>query len=257
MIDQRAFAGRVPLRATFVAIAGLVLAGCATKRDAREYYNYYDDGQPGAKHIASLADHVRGMAAEGRAFNAHTSDETAEARQKQAAEFLDAGMTLTDLLCLDGFSREMRRKQHTSFGRSLLNDTNGLVSAIMGLTNAGSVATGVVGAGFSYAGSTVEGFEENYMVSIDLPSAQALVQRAMSAQAASFADPQHAPENYYQAERALIRYATTCTFSGIRALLAQSVRTSEPIADEQGIVTMAAPAENVTVGQEAGGEDTD
>lgn len=157
---------------------------------------------------------------------------TPVAGSSKSAEFLQAGMALSDLLCLDHFRQASSNQRHREYGRNVLNGTNGLVSTILGLTKTGSLATGIVGAGFSFAGSTAEGIESAYMGSVDMGSAQSLVQRTMETLADHYTTKP--PANYYAAERALVRYATTCTFSGVRALLSQTVRGAVPNVDLVG-----------------------
>jgi hypothetical protein len=163
------------------------------------------------------------------------------ANQASIAAFLDSGMALTDLFCLDYFNRVTKNHQHRGFTRAFLNDTNGLVSAIMGLTQAGSLATGAVGASFSFANSTAENVESNYMVSVDMASAQELTKDAMSKLAAHYRD-KAPPATYYEAERDLANYASICTFTGIHGLIAKSVRASKIEVNKKGEFQFAAPS---------------
>jgi hypothetical protein len=227
-----------------VVVAAACLAACASTQP-RLYYNYPSAGEarPGSQsdsefvYLNALAERVRSLACEagGPCLPPAKADRSKKAPADPAAasQFLQAGMTLTDLLCLDHFNRALTGHKHRSYARTVLNDTNGLVSAIMGLTGAGSTATGIVGASFSYANSTTGDFEQNYMVSVDLASAQLLVQKAMAITADYHT--KNVPRDYFQAERALARYASMCTFTGIQGLLAQAARAAEPSVTALGV----------------------
>lgn len=256
-------AGRAAARGVCIAAACLMIAACVSTQP-RPYYSYGAEGDPagaGGSYMTMLAMDVQRLACEARhetyphaqcsqSRKGNGADEIGSdaaaaapairsssvsgsgAHSPKATEFLQAGMALSDLLCLDHFNRASSNQRHREYSRSVLNGTNGLVSTILGLTNTGSLATGIVGAGFSFAGSTAQGIESTYMVSVDLASAQALVQKTMARLADHYT--REPPANYYAAERALVRYATTCTFNGVRALISQSVRGTEPRVDVAG-----------------------
>lgn len=250
-LGQRA---RVRTSGGGAALLLALLAGGCVSTQPRLYYNYGDSSA--GSYVDGLADEVRLLSCLARSQSRAPGTPGAcggtpvgpraclggSGPTSCTEQFLQAGMTLTDLLCQDYFNVGLTRHKHRDYARAVVNDTNGLVTAIMGLTGAGSMATGIVSSSFSYANSTTLNFERNYLVSLDIASTQSLVQRAMAAAAKQNTDKP--PKTYYAAERALTRYASLCTFTGMQALLNESARKADLKVDATGtepVVTIGDP----------------
>jgi hypothetical protein len=155
------------------------------------------------------------------------------ATSQQVLEYLDTGVTVVDLYCHEFFKQVSVSQAHRQFLRAETNQTGGLVSAIMGLADAGSGATGGAGALFSFLDSSIESYDSAYLVSPDLPTVQKLVFQTQSQLAAELT-ASASVYTYPQAERALAMYASNCTFNGIRSLMNSSLSTTTTTVEKSG-----------------------
>ena len=155
------------------------------------------------------------------------------ATSQQILEYLDTGVTVVDLYCHEFFKQVSVSQAHRQFLRAETNQTGGLISAIMGLTDAGSAATGGVGSLFSFLDSSIESYDAAYLVSPDLPTVQKLVSQTQGQLAAALTASTSA-YTYPQAERALAMYANNCTFNGIRSLMNSSLATTTTTVETSG-----------------------
>lgn len=157
-----------------------------------------------------------------------------------AKKYLDSGLTAVDLYCQEFFKQISTSQAHRQFLRSQTNQVGGFVSAILGITNAGSNVTGGVGALFSFLDASVENYDAAFLVAPDLPTVQDLINRTQRTLALELlgADVKY---NYPQAERALVMYANNCTFNGIRTIVNKSLSTTNPNVDISKNKPVAAP----------------
>lgn len=135
----------------------------------------------------------------------------------QALQHVRAGMALSDLYCDLYFRRIARRWNERMFARNTTNDVGTAISAILGLTAAGSVATGAVGVAFGLADAAFRNYDNVFVVSPDLPALQNLVrQKQVELREAIEAAP---PTDFYRAQSQIIGYARLCSYTGMRGLL--------------------------------------
>lgn len=152
------------------------------------------------------------------------------ATSPQILEYLDTGITVVNLYCREFFKQISVSAAHRGYLRSEINDVGGFLSAVLGLSNAGSKATGATGALFSLLDASVENYDSSYMVSPDLPTIERLVIRSQETLAKALLGNGNL-YTYPQAERALSDYANTCTFNGIKSLANESVNAAKVTVD--------------------------
>lgn len=151
----------------------------------------------------------------------------------QVKEYLDTGITVVNLYCREFFKQISVSAAHRGYLRSEVNDIGGFLSAVLGLSDAGSKATGATGALFSLLDASVENYDASYMVSPDIPTIERLVIRSQATFASALlADAKQ--YSYPQAERALADYANTCTFNGIKSLANESVNAAKVTVETGG-----------------------
>lgn len=133
------------------------------------------------------------------------------------AHHVQAGLALSDYFCDTFFGRVAEHAGKRKFARNSTNDAGSMVSVVLGLVSAGSGITGGVGAGFGLADSFWRNYDENFLVSADLPTMQQLVYSEQD----KFRDglKGRMPTNYSDATNTIIRYANLCSFVGMRRLL--------------------------------------
>ncbi|MHA6767027.1 hypothetical protein [Sphingobium ummariense] len=138
-------------------------------------------------------------------------------RTKAVAAHVQAGLALSDYFCDNFFERVAEHAGKRRFARNSTNDVGSMVSVVLGLAAAGSGWTGGVGAGFGLADSFWRNYDENFLVSADLPTMQQLVYSEQD----KFRDglKTRMPANFSDATNVIIRYANLCSFVGMRRLL--------------------------------------
>lgn len=192
-----------------------------------------------SNHIAELAigkvddKEVDLIALTGRFKTKLLAASSSGATTTQIREYLDTGITVVDLYCHEFFKQVSVSQAHRQYLRAETNQTGGLVSAIMGLADAGSGVTGGVGALFSFLDSSIESYDSAYLVSPDLPTVQKLVFQTQGQLAAALMSST-TTYTYPQSERALAMYASNCTFNGIRSLMNSSLSTTRTTVEKSG-----------------------
>ncbi len=151
-------------------------------------------------------------------------------KPSEVRSYIVSGMAYTDYLCDVFFARIAERSAKREFGRSTANDVGTAVSAILGLANAGSQVTGGIGAGFGLLDSGISNYDEAFKVDADLPALQKLVQSEQAKIRNEVLGSENAsnennriPETYQGAAIEIMRYANTCSFTGMRGLLTESM----------------------------------
>lgn len=141
--------------------------------------------------------------------------------------YVISGMALTDYYCDIFFDRIADRTARRKFARGGVNDVGAAISAILGLARAGSGITGGVGAGFGLLDSGIRNYDEAFTVDADLPSLQKLVRSEQKKIRDALFDGQKAngevPSTYQEAAIEILRYANTCSFTGMRGLLTSTM----------------------------------
>lgn len=141
--------------------------------------------------------------------------------------YLKNGMALTDYYCDNFFERIAQRSASRQFLRGGINDVGAAISAILGLASASAGLTGGIGAGFGLADSGVNNYNQAFLVHADLPALQKLVRSAQKDIRTALFDGDaangSAPTTYPEAAIEIMRYANTCSFTGMRGLMSESM----------------------------------
>ena len=227
-----------------------LLTGCSFMERARtdiqptetqtyEHINELAQGSPSAANADVLVDTAGRFRTKLRMASSST------ATPEQIKSYLDTGIAVVNLYCREFFKQISVSAAHRGYLRSEVNDIGGFLSAVLGLADAGSTATGGAGALFSLLDSSVENYDASYMVSPDLPTIERLVIRSQATLAnALLASGRE--YSYPQAERALADYANTCTFNGIKSLANESVNAAKVgIGSDGSTLKIVRPGESV------------
>lgn len=139
-----------------------------------------------------------------------------------AAAHVRAGFALSDLYCDTFFRRIAQNLSQRQFARGTTNDVGAAISAVLGLASAGSAVTGGIGAGFGLLDGGFRNYNENFLVTPDLPGVQKLVR---TNQAKLREDTlAKMPTNYPDATMRIMEYANLCSYVGMKGLLNESVQ---------------------------------
>ncbi|HST35079.1 MAG TPA: hypothetical protein VLK25_00405 [Allosphingosinicella sp.] len=139
----------------------------------------------------------------------------------QVLRHVRAGIALSDLYCDTFFRRISRRWNERLFARGAVNDVGAAISAVLGLTAAGSGITGAVGAATGLIDSSFRNYDNLFVVAPDLPALQNLVrERQRDLRREIEGD---LPTDFYGAESRIIEYARLCSYTGMKGLLNAAV----------------------------------
>lgn len=145
----------------------------------------------------------------------------------EPSSYLHSGMALTDYYCDIFFDRIAQRSAKRQFARGSVNDVGTAVSAVLGLASAGSAVTGGIGAGFGLIDSGIQNYDQAFLVDADLPALQKLVRSEQDRIRNAIFDGDKTngtePKTFQQAAIQIMRYANTCSFTGMRGLLTQTM----------------------------------
>lgn len=146
-------------------------------------------------------------------------------RRSELTDYLTAGFGLTDLYCKRFFTVASESQQNRQFGRNLANGVDTLVGSILTLSGAGKTAIGITNGSFGLIDGTLEGFDLAYLVGPDMPEVERLVkaEQALFKQTVFDEKGKAFPSNYSSARAVIEGYAATCSFTGMRQLVAKSV----------------------------------
>lgn len=158
---------------------------------------------------------------------------------------LDAGFALTDLYCDNFFRRVALSSNGRNFVRNSVNDAGAAAAAIAGLAKAGSGVTGGIGAFFGLLDASIRNYDDAFLVAKDLPGLETAVFKAQDAYKAKV-DPAKI-RSYSQATSVIIRYATHCSWTGMRGLISEKLqdKPSDPADVANYIENMMNAAEKV------------
>ena len=143
------------------------------------------------------------------------------------AHHVRAGFALTDLYCDNFFRRIAKHASQRRFARNTTNDVGAAVTAVLGLARAGSAIAGGAGTAFGLVDGGFRNYDDNFLVTPDL---QVLQPKVYSEQDKIRKEVyKNMPNNYFDANSAIIRYANVCSYTGMKALLNEAVvKSTEP-----------------------------
>lgn len=147
----------------------------------------------------------------------------------QMQTYLAAGFGLTDLYCNRFFTTASAGTQNRQFSQDLNTGVDTLVGAVLGLSGAGSTALGITNSAFGLLGDGIQAFDAAYLVAPDLGAVRELIEASQAEYRKPFfvGTPEQMDEYFprsYPAARAIIeRYASQCSFTGMRQLITKSV----------------------------------
>jgi len=138
------------------------------------------------------------------------------------ALFWREGKTYARLLCNDFFDRVAFAFAHREHARKQTNIAGGLITGIMGLAGASPELVGGTGLGFASAESAFNAYNESFMVTPDLGLMHALVRTTQDAKdkLVDEATLLHVTD----VQKHLADYVAPCTFTGMQALLDESLK---------------------------------
>ncbi|MEP3051443.1 MAG: hypothetical protein ABJP48_00495 [Erythrobacter sp.] len=143
--------------------------------------------------------------------------------------YLAAGFGLTDIYCDRFFTNASANAQNRQFLRDLNTGVDALVGSVLTLSGAGATATGIVNSGFGLADDGLQAYDAAFLIAPDLGAVRELIQASQS----EFRKPffagsreemdQYFPRSYPGARAIIERYASQCSFSGMRQLINKSI----------------------------------
>jgi hypothetical protein len=149
-----------------------------------------------------------------------------EEGRAQLRSYILSGMSLTDYYCSVFFDRIATHSSKRRFARGGVNDVGAAITALLGFASAGSAVTGATGAGFGLFDSTFRNYDEAFLVHEDLPALQKLVvaeQGKFKTSLFTASNDDKFPTTFQEASSVINDYAKTCTFTGMRGLLNESM----------------------------------
>jgi hypothetical protein len=156
--------------------------------------------------------------------------------QEEVDIYLRSAFTLTNSLCDDFFRSTNAAALHRQNVRTNINDVGTFVTAILGISNAGSIATSAVASATGFGDGLVRNYDASYLVTPDLATLQPLV-RAEQVEVRKSIMADH-PATFETARDAALRYAEPCTYLGMKRLLTKSVQL-QTVATQKGFSNQA------------------
>lgn len=157
------------------------------------------------------------------------NNKESQLRLLEMQTYLAAGFGLTDIYCNRFFTSASASQQNRQFFQDLNTGVDTLVGSVLALSGAGTTAIGITNSGFGLIGDGIQGFDAAYLIAPDLGAVQKLLEAAQ----AEFRAPYFAGDNKtkanifprsYPAARGIIeRYASLCSFTGMRQLINRSI----------------------------------
>jgi hypothetical protein len=138
--------------------------------------------------------------------------------------YLTAGFGITDLYCQRFFTVANASEQNRKFGRNVASGVDVMVGSILSLSGAGDTAVGIANAGFGLLDTTFESYDTAYLVAPDMSNVQKLVLAAQDEYRKDALKSGSMVAGYPAARSVIERYATLCTFSGMRELVNKSLK---------------------------------
>lgn len=163
--------------------------------------------------------------------------------EQSIQRYLDSGYGLTDLYCQRFFVIAVESDRKRQFQRDMGGTADALVNAVFAAAGVGPIATQVSNALFEGYDGTYQNIQDAFMVSPDLALVRKLVHNA---QRDFKAEILKSPPTSYEAARQVIeRYAGTCSYTGMKQMVNDSVAAQTKAlgaaADAKGIVPQIPP----------------
>jgi len=182
--------------------------------------------------------------------------ESAQSRDntKAALEMLMAGAVLSDTICYEWLQKVGEATAHANQDKDLFKNVGLLSSSLLNIFSASQDVAAATTAGFGFVGTSLDAAIANYIVAVDVPTAQRLVtenRRAflrasiaqMTTPAASASDTASATTPtppHYLALSNLIEYNQMCSRNGIKEQINRSVSTVADTLDKDKPATVDA-----------------
>lgn len=218
-IDEVAFING--LRAAYVAYAGPdCYVGTGLKAYRPKFVQGYREYDANAENLSS-----------GQCIRFAMLDANPAVREPLVREYLANGFGLTDLYCNRFFMTAAETRQSRRMQSTTLSGVDTLVTSVFTALGAGTVTTGVLNNTFEAGTATYNNIDASFLVAPDRDDLVKLVQSAQdSIRTQAFTD---LPKSYPTARSVIERYASTCTFDGMRALVGVAVKqAATKLADE-------------------------
>ena len=168
----------------------------------------------------------------------------ATASSQEIERYLDAGYGLTDLYCQRYFVIAIESDRKRQFQRNSGATADALVNAVLGFAGASARAVSISNAGFEAYDSTYQNIEDAFMVSPDLALTRKLVHAAQADFRAEVAKKM--PESYLEARNFIERYPGTCSYTGMKQLVNDSVASTTNALEKAVTSSRAVQQPNVT-----------
>ncbi len=156
-------------------------------------------------------------------------NEENQRRLLEMQTYLAAGFGLTDLYCNRFFTTAAAATQNRQFAQDLNTGVDTLVGAVLSLSGAGNTALGITNSGFGLLGDGIQAFDAAYLVAPDLGAVRQLIEASQSEYRKTFFAgtaeqmKEYFPRSYPAARAVIERYASQCSFTGMRQLITKSV----------------------------------
>lgn len=175
-----------------------------------------DQAQP-AKEDESPAD------AKAQTAEQSASEQEPAIDDRTMREYLSAGFALTDIYCERFFRKADESQRRRKFGRAFTNDVGTVMTTILGLANAGeNIVTGSQ-AIFGFGDSLWRNYDDAFVISPELATVRTLVlAKQDNFRERTLGKTVPLPTTYSGAQSVILRYADSCSYLGMKALLDQS-----------------------------------
>lgn len=154
-------------------------------------------------------------------FNTTKYSQSATVDAAASVQLWKVGITYSDSLCEDYFSRLAFSKAHRLNARRQTNIAGGVISAIMGLSNVSTKVVGGTGVLFSGVDSGFDAYDSSFLVTPDIALMKSLVREKQKNFRNSVGD-----SNIATVEDAigyLLQYNEPCSYTGMQKLLSDSL----------------------------------
>lgn len=137
-------------------------------------------------------------------------------------DYLDNGFGLTDLYCSRFIMVAAEERQSRRLQRNTASAVDALVGVVLNAVSAGADALAVANGGFEAIDATYNNIDDAFVITPDKESLVRLIQNAQDAYRKQARDTP--PRSFAEARSKVERYASFCTYDGMRALVNSSVQ---------------------------------
>jgi hypothetical protein len=141
---------------------------------------------------------------------------------KMIQDYLDNGFGLTDLYCSRFIMVAAETRQSRKMQKNTVSGVGALVAIALNAVSAGADAITVASGGFAAIDSTYKNIDDAFVISPDKESLIRLVQNAQDTYRKQARGTP--PRSFAEARSKIERYASLCTFDGMRALVNSSIQ---------------------------------